>query len=188
MPALRLLLAASFVVLAALLLACGGGDGDEGASADLSRIPTATPPETLPEPLIVGDSVPDVRGRSYVIQSGDILSAIAEEFGTTVEAIMEANGIEDPTRLVVGERLVIPGAGGNEQDVLPATVEPPVEPEPPDGPPADGTYEVQSGDSASAIADRFGITVEELAAANDTTVDDLRTLSVGDVLLIPTVI
>jgi LysM repeat protein len=47
------------------------------------------------------------------------------------------------------------------------------------------TYTVQSGDNANDIALRFGITVEELAAANNTTVDNLRSLQVGDVLTIP---
>ena len=44
---------------------------------------------------------------------------------------------------------------------------------------------VQSGDNANDIALRFGVTVEELAAANDTTVDNLRSLEVGQVLIIP---
>jgi LysM repeat protein len=42
-------------------------------------------------------------------------------------------------------------------------------------------YEVQSGDNASDIAARFGITVDELAEANDLTIDELRTLFVGQV-------
>ena len=44
---------------------------------------------------------------------------------------------------------------------------------------------MQSGDNANDIALRFGVTVEELAAANHTTVDDLRSLEVGQVLIIP---
>ena len=47
------------------------------------------------------------------------------------------------------------------------------------------TYAVQSGDIAADIAASFGITLEALAAANDTTVDDLRELVVGDLLIIP---
>lgn len=47
------------------------------------------------------------------------------------------------------------------------------------------TYVVQPGDTAWAIAQRFNITLEELAEANDTTIDDLRTLSVGEELIIP---
>ncbi len=47
--------------------------------------------------------------RVYVVQSGDILSEIARRFGTTVDALVEANGIEDPDRIFPGQRLRIPG-------------------------------------------------------------------------------
>lgn len=51
--------------------------------------------------------------------------------------------------------------------------------------PGESTYVVQSGDNASAIAERFGITLEELAAVNGVTIDELRALEVGQVLVIP---
>lgn len=44
----------------------------------------------------------------YVIQPGDTLWAIAIRYGTTVEALMEANNISDATRLSVGQELIIP--------------------------------------------------------------------------------
>jgi LysM repeat protein len=43
-----------------------------------------------------------------VVQEGDTLAAIAERFGSTVSALQEANGIEDPDEIVIGQRLVIP--------------------------------------------------------------------------------
>ncbi|MEL6271505.1 MAG: LysM domain-containing protein, partial [Chloroflexota bacterium] len=39
---------------------------------------------------------------------GDSLSSIAREFGTSVNALVEANGIEDPDRIVNGQTLIIP--------------------------------------------------------------------------------
>ncbi|MEI8334059.1 MAG: LysM domain-containing protein [Chloroflexota bacterium] len=33
---------------------------------------------------------------------------IAAQFGTTIKAIVEANGIADPNRIVVGQKLIIP--------------------------------------------------------------------------------
>src|SRR5205823_5361341 len=47
------------------------------------------------------------------------------------------------------------------------------------------TYTVQSGDTAFDIAGRFGISVEDLAAANNRTVASLASIQIGDKLLIP---
>ena len=49
----------------------------------------------------------------------------------------------------------------------------------------EGSYTVEPGDTAYAIAQKFGITVEELASANNTTVDEIADLSVGQKLIIP---
>ena len=44
---------------------------------------------------------------TYVVQPGDTLMAIAERFGVSWQALMEANGISDPTDLQVGQELII---------------------------------------------------------------------------------
>ena len=44
----------------------------------------------------------------YVVQEGDYPGSIAEQFGISAEELMEANGITDPTSLVVGQELIIP--------------------------------------------------------------------------------
>ncbi|MCY4107482.1 MAG: LysM peptidoglycan-binding domain-containing protein [Chloroflexi bacterium] len=44
----------------------------------------------------------------YVVQEGDTLYAIAQEFGLSVEALAEANDIEDQSQLFVGTTLKIP--------------------------------------------------------------------------------
>ena len=49
-------------------------------------------------------------GTRYVVQSGESLSVIAEKYGVTVEAIMAANGIDDPNTIKVGQELLIPAA------------------------------------------------------------------------------
>ncbi len=51
-------------------------------------------------------------GGTYVVQRGDTLAAIAARYGTTVSAIARANGIANPSLIVVGRRLTIPGASG----------------------------------------------------------------------------
>jgi LysM repeat protein len=44
----------------------------------------------------------------YIVQEGDYPSSIAEQFGISAEELMEANGITDPTSLMVGQELIIP--------------------------------------------------------------------------------
>lgn len=61
-------------------------------------IPTAAPTPT-PTPVAV---------RTYVVQEGDTLAEIAQQFGTTASAIQAANDIEDPDEIIIGQTLVIP--------------------------------------------------------------------------------
>ncbi|GAB4108963.1 MAG: hypothetical protein OHK0022_61280 [Roseiflexaceae bacterium] len=44
----------------------------------------------------------------YRVQQGDTLGAIAEQFGTSVEEIMAANGLTDPNAVQIGQTLLIP--------------------------------------------------------------------------------
>lgn len=48
-------------------------------------------------------------GPTYDLQAGDTLSAVALRFGTTVEALVDANGVTDPALVFAGTTLVIPG-------------------------------------------------------------------------------
>ena len=44
-----------------------------------------------------------------MVEGGDTLNRIAQRYGVTVEAIMQANGFTDRNRILrIGERLVIP--------------------------------------------------------------------------------
>ncbi len=75
---------------------------------------SATPtPSPTPEPSSTDVSQP----AKYVIQAGDALLLIAEAYGITLEALMEANGITDPEWIAVGQELIIP----SEDDLATAT-------------------------------------------------------------------
>jgi LysM repeat protein len=63
-----------------------------------SDLPTETP---LPEDLSPGDKI------EYFVRPGDNLAIIAERFGTTVEAIVDENDIEDQNNIGIGTLLVI---------------------------------------------------------------------------------
>ena len=47
----------------------------------------------------------------YVVRAGDSLYALARRFGTTAEELRRLNQIADPSRLVIGQSLVVPGGG-----------------------------------------------------------------------------
>lgn len=81
----------------------------------------------------------------YTIQKGDTLSALAKKFGTTVEALMEANKqITNKDLIYEGAQLNIPGQGQ----------------------PQTNAYTVKKGDTLANIAKEMGITTDELLKAN----------------------
>ncbi|MGB2695917.1 MAG: LysM peptidoglycan-binding domain-containing protein [Dehalococcoidia bacterium] len=183
-PRTFLLLPLLLLLIGFAVAACnsGGSDGKQ-ASTNLTDVPTATLPDPLPEAIILGEAQPVADGSSYTVRAGDTLASIAARVGTTVDALIAANAGVDPTGLAVGQVLILPGGNTTrrDEDVLPATVVPTPQPDRS----GETTYTVKSGDNSSNIADSFGVTLDELAAANNTTVDDLRGLVVGEVLTIP---
>ena len=47
-------------------------------------------------------------GTTYTVKAGDSLSKIAEQFGTTYEALAQLNQIKDPNLIYVGQQLRLP--------------------------------------------------------------------------------
>ena len=91
-----------------------------------------------------------IRDRNYVIQPGDTLSLIAQRYDTTVSRLMQANNLRNMHRIRAGQTLEIPGLAARE----------PI----PDG--AD-TYRVRRGDTIARIAQRAGLSEEDLLALNN---------------------
>jgi LysM repeat protein len=113
---------------------------------------------------------------TYVVQYGDNLSAIAYRYGTTVAALMQANGLTNTT-IYAGQVLKI--APANYSPV--AQPSPTQQPQQPANPP--GTYVVQPGDSFSRIAAKYGISAQALAQANGLTIGSY--IYTGQILVIP---
>jgi LysM repeat protein len=126
---------------------------------------------------------PPSGGTTYVVQRGDYLSLIAQRFGVSLSALMNANGIVNPNLIFVGQVLTIPGTGGTPLPTpVPTTTATP-RPTSTATPPAGGTtYVVQRGDTLWAIGLRFGVSVNAIKAANGL-VSDL--IYVGQRLTIP---
>jgi LysM repeat protein len=110
---------------------------------------TSTPPVTQPQAAAAPSSTSD-----YVIQSGDTLSKIAKQFGTSVSTLQQLNGLSSD-RIYAGQSLKVSGSA-------PA----PAAPAAPAGQTSSGTYTVQSGDTLSKIARQFSTQVDTLMQLN----------------------
>lgn len=123
-----------------------------------------------------------VSAATYIVQPGDTLWQLSRTFGTSVDAIVQANNIPNPNLIYVGQVLEIPVAG----TPVPVTPVPTVAPGPttaPPPPPTTQTYVVQPGDTLTKIAQQFGTTVQAIAQANN--IVNVNLIYVGQVLTIP---
>jgi LysM repeat protein len=114
-------------------------------------IPLGDAPVT-PTPTVVPTLGPTFE---YVVQQGDSLTIIATRFGTTWQVLAQINGLSPTGTLYPGQHLLVPGS------ITPT----PAPTATPSGPEV-VWYVVQPGDTLSTIASRFGVTWQELAAAN----------------------
>jgi LysM repeat protein len=99
----------------------------------------------------------------HTIHSGEMLGRIAPLYQTTVKDILEANPGVDPRKLRVGQKLVIPKGSSsvNPANALAKT------PAKPTSSQSNGqVHIVKSGDSLSAIAKRYGVSLTALRDAN----------------------
>jgi LysM repeat protein len=126
---------------------------------------------TIPSGSGSASPAPSPSGGTHVVQPGENLYRIALRYGTSVQEIAAANGIVNTSRIYVGQRLVIPGGSASP---VPAPSSPA---------PSAKTYVVRRGDTLSAIALRYGVSVWSLAQLN--AIANPSLIYVGQVLRIP---
>jgi LysM repeat protein len=88
----------------------GGGGGGGGGSGFYKLNLTGTP---VPFPTPQGPQAADAGNGDYIVQAGDTLSKIAYDHDTTVDELMQANGLTDPN-IFIGQTLVIPGVSAEQ--------------------------------------------------------------------------
>jgi len=102
-------LATLLVTGSVALTACGGGDGEPPfVTATPAITATVAATETVAGATSVAPATTTPAQTTYTVVAGDTLNAIAAQFGTTVEAIVEANDLADPDVIDIGQVLVIP--------------------------------------------------------------------------------
>jgi len=97
---------------------------------------------------------------THVVRKNETLSAIAQKYGVSANAIQAYNGISNPNLLFVGKKLKIPS--GSTPEV---------------------PYVVRKGDSLSSIASRFGVSQSALSSRNGISSPNL--IKIGQKIIIP---
>lgn len=129
---------------------------------------SAPPAATTPTPSAGGIII---NGATYTVVAGDTLFSIARRFGVSVGDLAVANNIANPTRIFVGQVLVLPGV----PNPTPTTVNPP--------PTSGRTHVVQRGENLFRIALRYGVPLADLARANN--IANPARIFEGQTLVIP---
>jgi len=103
---------------------------------------------------------------SHTIRSGDTLYKLAQQYNTTVEAIIAINPGINPNNLQIGQIVCIPASA-------------------PPKPPCSGGfyYTIKAGDTLYNLANRYNVTVTDILRANPFI--DPNNLQIGQVICIP---
>lgn len=133
----------------------GLGDTDTIVIGDALRVPGASAGETAQA---------GVNGVHTVVE-GDTLWSIAEDYGTSPEALAELNGLDETSIIVIGQSLSVPGTAGEATKAAPRR------------------YVVEEGDTLLGIALGHDTTVEALMLLNR--LDDSENIQIGQVLVLP---
>jgi len=111
---------------------------------------------------------------NVVVKPGETLSEIADRNGVSLKRLMQANGLTDPSKLAIGQTLVIPGgpqSSGASRSTSSSRASS-----------RGSTITVRDGDTLSGIADRAGISVNRLMRLNG--ISDPDKLTIGQTLVI----
>jgi lysozyme len=80
----------------------------KGSLSDLEALTNAPAGSLSPAAPAQSAAPASAAAQTYTVQSGDTLAAIAARYGTTVDAICQANNIQNPNEIEVGQVLTIP--------------------------------------------------------------------------------
>ena len=76
----------------------------DSLSGKISQVMASSKPKSTP----VAKKPISNEGYEHVVESGQSLSAIASAYGVSAQAIIQANGLDNPNQLRVGQKLFIP--------------------------------------------------------------------------------
>ena len=123
-------------------------------------------------PSLVGSGRPRATpGRTHTVRSGENLTVIARRYDVTLNALMAANPRLSPRRLLPGAELLVPSVERSD-DATPPAERIDVK-----------AHRVKSGENFWVIARTYGVSVNDLIAANP--IVSPRSLQIGQTIQIP---
>ena len=161
--------ARSGTTVAAIARANALGDASRIRIGQVLTIPT-TSSASAPAPAAAAPV-----SAAYTVVAGDTVGRIATKHGTTVAAVIAANGLDARAFIRIGQSLSIPGvAAAPAAAPAPAAVAQ-----------ATGSvsHTVRSGETVTAIAAKHGATVAAVVAANG--LDSRAMIRIGQTLTVP---
>lgn len=152
--------------------------GTQATPVESGGTPIASQPTSTPEPgdtaVPPATSPPSSSGQaiSHTVRPGDTVYSIARRYGTSVQAISQANGLVNPSQIYVGQSLKIPTSGGSSS-----------------APPGGTTgcrvsHTVKRGEWIWQIARNYGVSPYDIMTANGMSIQT-STIHAGQVLCIP---
>lgn len=134
---------------------------------EATPVPTEQAPATAePPPSQEGGVV------WHTVQRGETLASIARRYGTTWQAISQANDLVNPNQIYVGQKLKIPSGSTGSSESGGATG-------------CRIRHTVKSGEWVWQIARNYGVSPYDILAANNLTIQTANTIYAGMVLCIP---
>jgi LysM repeat protein len=123
---------------------------------------------------------------THTVAKGETISRIAQQYGVSQAALLQANPGVNPNVMAIGTRLRLPPAPKSAVPAAAASQVVSAAPKPPPPPVAGegmGRHVVVAGDTLMSLSRRYGVGVDQLMAANRLSNPNL--LRVGQTLQIP---
>lgn len=146
--------------------------GPSGPPPTPSAAPAAASAPAPASPPTPAASKPPASATSVVVAQGDTLSAIGQRFGVSVDSLISANHLTPDGLITIGQKLVIPGGSGAASPQRAAAPAASVT-----------TVTVNDGDTLSAIAARYGVSVQAIVSLNG--LDSPDNIRAGQTLKVP---
>ena len=109
----------------------------------------------------------------HIIEKGDTLYSISKKYNTPVDSILKKNNLSDPSKIKIGQKLIIPAASSAKNDKK-TNIKTNSE---------ELTHVIQKGDTLYALAKKFGVKFSDILKLNG--LSEKTPLKIGQILKIP---
>ncbi|HEX4400903.1 MAG TPA: LysM peptidoglycan-binding domain-containing protein [Galbitalea sp.] len=120
---------------------------------------------------------------TYTVRAGDTVSGIAGRYGLSTASVLALNGLGWKSLIFPRQVLKLTNVATPSPAVSPAPSATPAVAMAPAAPAANGSYTIQRGDTVTAIARKFGVTITAILSANGLSASSI--IYAGRTLVIP---